>query len=613
MAIDRPARAGLLLGALLTLAGCGGGGGSGDSLASPGGAPGPAPGPEPTTAPNPYAGDGDTRPTRLGRLVVFGDSYSNDNQALRPGVRVWTNRLGAGATSIFARSDATAGDQAAGGSANDLRTQVDRWLAAGLPQAPSDLVAVYVGYNDIQLTDRDLASSLADYRREVDRLLANGAGDGDRKLLVTLVHDWSQVPRELERVANGEPSKRGRVDQLNRGVVDIANSSDDVLAVDLRTVFDRIVADPGRYGFTNITAPDPGAADSTALYFDPIHFGNRGQDIVAQVFRHYLTRGWAWANSLSAGAEATARLQQDIDRGLVFSLGQLDGQARLGFSSFALGDTAALAEDHATDPSRAYFARTRLMEDSDSGLGINYAFTRDAMLGVVISDYHGAEESRLPLATSAVSVRSGATSIYLRQNLAGISFASTATVSNDRHEKLDHDALVGEAARTAFDGRTTSFAVTLGRPARAGRGWLQPWVNLTHTRQEVDGFTQSDPYVSDLSFSGAKVDDTLMSVGLGGSVDPLPLGETGWLWLSAGLSYTHGLAQDDYRVRIREAATGFRQDETIARETTRLAGLRLGADLAMGQRFTLSTAYEAAQQLGGSSAQEVKAQLRYAF
>jgi outer membrane autotransporter protein len=253
------------------------------------------------------------------------------------------------------------------------------------------------------------------------------------------------------------------------------------------------------------------------------------------------------------------------------------------------------------------------MEDSDSGLGVNYAFDRDTMLGVVISDYREAEESRLPLSTSTATVRSGATSVYLRQNVAGFSLATTATVSDDRHEKLDHDSLVDAASSTTFDGRTTSFAATLGRPVRAGQGWLQPWINLTHTRQEVDGFTQSDPYVSDLSFSGAQVDDTLVSLGLSGSLDPLPVGETGWLSLSAGFSYTHGLAQDDYRVRIREAATGFRQDETIERETTRLAGLRLGADLLMGQRFSLGTAYEAAQQLGGGAAHEVKAQLRYAF
>lgn len=620
MTIDRPARAnGYLLAALLTLTACGGGSGGGSASSEP---PGQSPGtppvdPDPVSAPNPYANEGDTRPSKLGRLVVFGDSYSNENNSLRPGVRVWSSRLGADATSIYARSDATAGDQTADGTANDFRTQVDRWLAADLPQGASDLVAVYLGYNDIQLTERDIASSLADYREELERLLDNGAGAGDRKVLVTLVHDWSQVPRELERVANGEASKQDRVDRFNRGVVALANANDDVIAVDLRTVFDRVAADPERYGITNITTADRDAADTTALYVDPIHFGNRGQDIVAQVFRHYLTRGWSWANSLSAGAEATARLQQDIEQGLVFSLARQSDPAPLGFSTFAVGDGSsranALAQEQAADPARGHFAGTRLMEESDSGLGLNYALDRDTMLGVVISDYREAEASRRPLATSAASVESAGVSVYARQNVAGFDLATTATVSDDRHRKLDHDGLLDEQTRVAFDGRTTALAATLSRPIRAGHGWLQPWLNLTRTTQEVDGFEQPDPYVSDLRFSGAQVTDTLLRFGLGGRLDPLPVGDKGWLSLSGNLSYTHGLAQDDYTVRVRETGTGFEQEQTLEREPTRLLGLRLGADLELGPGLALGSSYQLGQQLGGASGHEVKAELRYSF
>jgi phospholipase/lecithinase/hemolysin len=567
--------------------------------------------------PNPYAAAGDTAPTNLGRLVVFGDSYSNDNNTLRPGVRSWSRRLGASASSNYARGTATAGDQAADGTANDLRTQVDRWFADGLPQGANDLAVAYLGYNDIQVTERDLAASLAAYGREVDRLLAAGVGAGDRKMLLTLVHDWSQVPRELEREAAGGTSKRSRVDIFNRGLVALANASDDLIAVDLRTVFDRIAADPGRYGFTNITTPDPEAADSTALYYDAIHFGNRGQDIVAQVFRHYLTRGWSWANSLSAGAAATARLQQDIDAGLVFRLGQDDQASPLGLRTFVVGDgearSAALDEERTSEPSRAHFAATRLMEDDDSGVGVDYAPDRTTRIGAVISRYHGADETRTSFASSATNVESNAVSFYLRRRVAGFDIGTTATFSDDQHRRQDHDVLVDATSSAAFGGSTTSFATTASRPIRAGAGWLQPWLNLTRTTQRVAGFEQSNPYVSDLRFSGATIEDTRLGLGLAGRLDPLALGEETWLTLEGGVSYTHGLAEEGYRVRIREAATGFEQDETIEREATRVAGLRLGADLAMGRRLSFVTGYEIGQQLGGAAGHEVKARLRYLF
>jgi hypothetical protein len=153
----------------------------------------------------------------------------------------------------------------------------------------------------------------------------------------------------------------------------------------------------------------------------------------------------------------------------------------------------------------------------------------------------------------------------------------------------------------------------LSRPIRAGRGWLQPWLNLTRTTQEVDGFEQPDPYVSDLRFSGAQVTDTLMRFGLGGRLDPLPIGDKGWLSLSGNLSYAHGLAQDDYTVRVRETGTGFEQEQTMEREPTRLLGLRLGADLELGRGLALGSSYQLGQQLGGASGHEVKAQLRYSF
>jgi hypothetical protein len=438
-------------------------------------------------------------------------------------------------------------------------------------------------------------------------------------MFVTLVHDWSQVPAEIAKVAGGAESKQGRVDQFNSGVVDLANARDDVIAVDLRTVFDRIAADPASYGFTNITTADPASTDTTALYFDDQHFGNRGQEIIAQVFQHYLTRGWSWANSLSAGAEATAQLQKDIDEGLVLGLDQRPAEARLGFSSFVVGDGTArerelaLDQEAGVDPSRAQFAATRLMEDSDTGLGVNYALAPRTNLGVVISNYRNAEQASADLATSEASVEQDAVSFYLRQQVAGIDLATTASFSDDQHRQVDHDELVGASDEAAFGGRTTSFATTASRPFRAGAGWVQPWVNLTHTTQQVDGFTQSNPYVSDVHYSGAEIDDTLMSVGLAGHLDPLQIGKDGWLRLTGGLSYTHGLAQDDYDVTMREVGTGFVQDETVERDATRMVGLHLGADLAFAERFSFGAGYDVAQQLGGETSHDVTARLSYRF
>jgi hypothetical protein len=564
--------------------------------------------------PNPYAVAGDTAPSRLGRLVAFGDSYSVLSAGPRPGVVAWERRLAPASLSVYAKSGATAREA----GSNHLKAQVDQWLGSAVPQQENDLTVAYIGYNDIQYLENDLTVSLEDYGEQVDRLLENGVASGDRKLLVTLVHDWSQVPAELAATAGGAPSKQGRVDQWNQGVVDIANSRDGIIAVDLRTVFDRVTADPGKYGLTNVTTADPANADTSALYYDGQHFGNRGQDIIAQVFRYYLTRGWNWANSVAAGSEATARLQGDIDQGLVLGLSQLAPDERRGFSSFVIGDAgpreAALTQGEAVnDPSRSQFQAAHLTEDSDRGVGINYTLDPSTMFGVVISSYRTREENEAELATSQASVQSDAVSVYLRNRIAGLDLATTLSFGDDRHRKLDHDALIDASSDASFDGRTTAVATTASRAFRVGQGWLQPWVNLRHTVQEIEGFTQANPYVSDVHYSGASVADTLASVGLSGILAPLPAGEDARLTLRGGLSYTYGLAQDDYHVTMREEATGFVQHETIPRETMRLVGLQLGGDLALGERFSLDASYALGQQLGGDTDHDLMAHLKYRF
>ena len=38
------------------------------------------------------------------------------------------------------------------------------------------------------------------------------------------------------------------------------------------------------------------------------------------MFKHYLTRGWDWANQLPTGSQTQSRLNADIDAGKVFQL-----------------------------------------------------------------------------------------------------------------------------------------------------------------------------------------------------------------------------------------------------------------------------------------------------
>jgi hypothetical protein len=273
----------------VALAGCSG-------RAGPVGPTMPPESPVAFAVPNPYALPDARQPTdvRVERTVVFGDSYSRQYRNDIPGWPALLERKGVTrSVAVYARGGATT----AGLRPSDLAGQVARFRAERGRFGPGDLVILYIGYNDIDGAS-DLAPSEAAYARLADELLELGAGSGGRRLFVTLLHDWSRNP-------GADRGLRGRVLAWNGFVLTYAACRGGIVAVDLFTPFEQILADPRGYGFTNVTDPDPGRAGSTALFVDPLHVGERGNGLIAEVYRYHLTWGWDWANSVGTAAAAS--------------------------------------------------------------------------------------------------------------------------------------------------------------------------------------------------------------------------------------------------------------------------------------------------------------------
>ncbi|MEZ5823808.1 MAG: hypothetical protein R3C97_03405 [Geminicoccaceae bacterium] len=209
--------------AMLSLSACGGG--SGGNLGTPGdGVGGGAGGGTPVvdfTVPNAYAVYGESNATEIGKLNVFGDSYSAENAKNNAKFDTWAERMVArtdgGSLNSFAKGEASANstnvyynpdpvtgiDPEGDDPNNTLKNQVDRFEAAGGGFAANDLTVVYMGYNDVNMLWDDpskgiskLTSALNDYETELDRLIAGGATVGDRKVFLTLIHDWNATPKK---------------------------------------------------------------------------------------------------------------------------------------------------------------------------------------------------------------------------------------------------------------------------------------------------------------------------------------------------------------------------------------------------------------------------------
>lgn len=564
---------------------------------------------------NPYVVGSNTDDVFIKKLAAFGDSYSRLKRKSFPN---WIEQLKAdGDLSILqglAVSGATAANVAVGGKVNSFNQQITRWLNSGPQFGSNQITSVYLGYNDIN-SFGNLAQSKNDYRQGIQTLINNGAvATSRRHIFVFQVHDWGKNPA----AGSQKDVFRNRTLEWNRHVADVANGHSRIVAVDLFTAFEKIHADPTTYGLDNVTSVKPAgySGPDVYLYDDSQHFGLRGQQLINQVFKHYLTRGWDWANTLTVGNATAERLAGDIDEGIVFALAQAEAQPQ-GLTAFPIGALAELppVSEEPVDVARAGFAEVYHPDERrDGGVAFNYALSAATRIGIVIGRYDETSDRKHDLSTSTSSVTSDSVAMYLTHEAGGLDLRTRLMVSDDRHAKSEHDALIGSTNRAEFGGRTTEMAQRAGYPLELGGMTWTPWTELTYRMQEVDAFTIKNAYVSDVTYSAVEASETLAGIGLDARSMPISLGEEASLQLFAGLSYTHSLAREDYEVGITEAAgAGPAHREVIERPNVRELALDVGGRMEVGERLAVGMGVSATHDPAVGSNQAAMFRLNYRF
>jgi phospholipase/lecithinase/hemolysin len=206
------------------------------------------------------------------QLTVFGDSYS---VPVHGGAPTWVTQLkderAVGSVHDFAKSGAVAADQ----GTNTFARQIKLWSAAGRPLGDT---VVYLGYNDID-GKQSFNPSRAGFQSGINALVAAGATAHGNRLFLVLPHDVGSTP-EHNKIASQRSFFRQRTIQWDNFVRSVANHEHAVV-IDVFAAIDQVLANPGRFGFTNVTTPDHKHSGTTALYDSVFHFGRHGQEIIA--------------------------------------------------------------------------------------------------------------------------------------------------------------------------------------------------------------------------------------------------------------------------------------------------------------------------------------------
>lgn len=545
---------------------------------------------------NPFSKTGSSNlgEVRVNTLRVFGDSYSDPSFTSSIGTINWASQLQARGLVSQTDNYAIGGARAMTGERRAFDQQINTALASNTPIADGDLTVVYLGHNDIgRLGSPDgLVRSTTGYKAGVERLMQAGATGENRRLFVTQLHDWSRGPGVADGTAH-------QVRAWNTMLAGIANSHPNIIAVDMYTVFERVFATPGQYGFTNVTTADPSRSAVDALYHDATHFGNRGQDIITRVYQHYLTRGWDWANAVSAGAEAAGRINQDIDNGtLVLSL---NGHKALqpGYRLVALGMDRQQPFYFQTRENRVFqpFAPARqngapfpsgLALDMDVGSAQGSGQGR---VGVALFQNNETEYLTTAAVRNSRQVSSDAVSLYWHKPLSGFLLSGQLSNLDLSFSNNAQDDMVNRTLVNKHRGSTWSFENKLRYPLRSGAFNITPWMSLTSQSHQLDPALTQALYTTDVHYSSNRVDELLSGLGLDIQSDPIYLGGNRQLQLGGSIHHTASLYRDAIQVSMQETgAPGVVQREVFP--TSRISrtqlGLQASLDVARNLRFSAS-------------------------
>jgi len=522
-------------------------------------------------------------------LKAFGDSYTARDYSESSGVPNWTEFLNGLIDTSKVENYAIGGARAQDHDSSSFGQQISKSNSI----KNKELIVVYFGYNDISRVGRSedsYAASRAAYSAGVNRLVSMGAASGNNRIFVTQIHDWSRNP------GVDSAATKDAVRTWNNHVASVANTNPNIIAVDLFTVFERVMDNPAQFGLVNVTDDNSARSGSDYLFHDDIHFGSRGQTLIARTYHHYLTRGWDWANALNAGGSASGQLRNDVANGaLNFNGGRSINNNMRFIPIIAQGSKPVVS-------GLAFDAKTQPLFGLDPGrVGFAHGYTDKKTLQTPNMGN-----------LNKTDIQSASTALYWMQPSGG--FFYTAEVSQNRHqfEQHAHDNILRNSIQNRRSANTVGFEGAVRYTFGLGSTSITPWVSFSQEQHTLHASTDRSLYTTEVSYRQSKVTDTYSGIGLDFEVSKMPLRGGHSLVMGGGINHQRALQRDALRLQSSEAINGIVSTEVFDRSFEPRTQLSLNADLLIKQQYQLGLTYRVEpEQRRTSQALELKAKIPF--
>lgn len=473
----------------------------------------------------------------VSRLVVFGDSYADTGNQVRlsgmPLPPIYVNgRFSNGANFVdglqasYGLPDTAVVNYAVGGAKTDatnvvpglpgLTQQVSAFRSTGGRFGPGDLAVINIGGNDLIYPSAG-GITAAQAVPLGQAVAANAVGNvaplvaaGARTIVFNAFSSLSPLPvvAASGNAAAGDVLARSYFNGLQEGLAPFAQAGTRIFLLDNGLIGQLVQANPGRYGFANVTVPCTAVAaciggsravQNTFLSYDGVHLTEAGYLNLAR----YMVNVLAAPNGIAAQAEIGqisttsfgATLLQRLDAMRLFPQVPGAAEAAAGMPVPGAAPSPVIVWGQATYAGGTVGTRgyaTGFDYDSPGGMvGIEATPARGARFGLAFNYLN--PDARLR--DGGGSIRADAFQFAAYGSYTGPNLFGDAAVVYGRHDyAIERPGVVDQlSARTTGNG--VAVVAKGGYLFDDWNGWrVGPIVGLGYANTRVNGYTErGDP------------------------------------------------------------------------------------------------------------------------
>ncbi|MEW5858211.1 MAG: autotransporter domain-containing protein, partial [Cyanobacteriota bacterium] len=394
-----------------------------------------------------------------------------------------------------------------------LQTQINTFTTAPGSADPNALYVVWAGANDyLGGGSTDTTAVVNNLNSAVTTLTAEGA----KNIIVVNLPDLGSTPSALANQTSAPLTAltNSHNNQLRTALQTQAQNSEvNIIPLDANALFNEVIAEPARFGLTNVTDACLNVGCSNPdefLFWDAIHPTAKGHRLIAEYATAVLTAPQAVAPQADIALNIARRQVQNIDARLLAlrSVRENPSENRVGV--FINGDLN-FGEKDASDSQTGFdFTTTGVTA------GVDYRVTGNLALGVALG--YVTNDTELNNDLGEIESKGYAVSVY--SNFVQNNFYTDAVVSYGEND-FDIKRQIAFDNRTATadtDGNQLSVDVNSGYNIKSGNASFGPTVGIRYDRVNIDGYTEEGADSLNMKVEDQKAESVVLSVGAQASV-----------------------------------------------------------------------------------------------